>query len=78
MIAYDPRYHTFESWSALMCEAYSDQGLPIEADESKWLDWADSFIDQTDLDKEGLVAPRAYLTWDAWATALLNLSNSGA
>jgi hypothetical protein len=28
-LAYDPRYHTFESWASLMCEQYAAQQLAI-------------------------------------------------
>ena len=39
-LVYDPRGHTFESWSALMCEAYAAQQLQIDSTEEHWKDWA--------------------------------------
>ena len=39
-LVYDPRGHTFESWAALMCEAYAAQQLQIDATEEHWKDWA--------------------------------------
>ena len=39
-LIYDQRYHTFESWSSLMVEAYAGQQLQIGVPEANWKDWA--------------------------------------
>jgi hypothetical protein len=40
-LVYDPRYHTFQSWASLMCEAYAGQQLQIPSDnEDEWKSWA--------------------------------------
>jgi len=78
MIVYDPRYHTFQSWSALMCEAYADQQLMISDNEDDWLKWAERFIGVQSLSKEGLPMPTMYDHWSKWATALVNSVSNGA
>jgi len=38
-LVYDPRYHTFESWAALMCELYAAQQLEIPTQFTDWRTW---------------------------------------
>ena len=78
MIAYDPRYHTFQSWSALMCEAYADQQLMISGNENDWIKWAEALMNVSILSKENIPSPRLYDRWDKWATALVNSVGGGA
>ena len=39
-LVYDPRYHTWDSWSSLMCEAYAAQQLSMNTTEEGWKEWA--------------------------------------
>lgn len=39
-LVYDPRYHDFQSWAALMCEAYAGQQLAIPSQQTDWREWA--------------------------------------
>ena len=73
-IVYDPRYHTFESWASLMCEANANHGLISDVVEDNWLEWAEQFINVTDIAKDGAISPSIFVTWDGWATALLNVA----
>ena len=74
MIIYDPRYHTFESWSSLMCEAYADQQLISGAREEDWVKWAERFVGVASISKEGVSAPSMYANWQDWAASLVNLT----
>ena len=38
-LVYDPRYHTFESWAALMVEQYAGQQLQNPYASSDWKEW---------------------------------------
>jgi hypothetical protein len=39
-LVYDPRGHSFESWSSLMVEAYAAQQLEMNVSESNWQNFA--------------------------------------
>lgn len=75
-LVYDPRYHTFQSWASLMCEAYGGQNLQIPSDDLPWQDFAagirgiDLFVNEQ--------APNPYLfeNWEDWASALVNQVNA--
>jgi hypothetical protein len=74
-LIYDPRYHTFESWASLMCEAYATQQLQIGVREENWKDFAvglkaiDVFVN------EAIPGPYVYENWKDWAIAVLNAVN---
>ena len=74
-LIYDPRYHTFESWASLMCEAYATQQLQIGVKEENWKDFAvglkaiDVFVN------EAIPGPYVYENWKDWAIAVLNAVN---
>lgn len=74
-LIYDPRYHTWDSWSSLMCEAYSGQQLGIGVSEEKWRDWA-SGINAIDVfQNEAIPSPDYYTNWQDWVSALVNAVN---
>ena len=74
-LVYDPRYHTWESWTSLMCEAYAAQQLSQNTPEEEWKQWAaglkaiDLFVN------EGIPSPYIYENWQDWATALVGAVN---
>jgi len=35
-LIYDPRYHDFESWASLMCEAFASNQLEIPDKNTNW------------------------------------------
>ena len=75
-LVYDPRYHTWDSWSSLMCEAYAAQQLSIGVPEQNWRDWA-SGVNAIDVFmNEAIPSPNNYENWRDWATALVNAVNS--
>ena len=75
-LVYDPRYHTWDSWSSLMCEAYAAQQLSIGVPEQNWRDWA-SGVNAIDVFmNEAIPSPNYYENWRDWATALVNAVNS--
>ena len=57
-----------------MCESYADKQLIVGAVEDNWAGWAEQFINVTDIAKDGAISPSAFVTWDGWATALLNVA----
>lgn len=74
-LVYDPRYHTWESWSALMVEAYAGQQLAINVPEEKWRDWA-SGVNAIDVFmNEAIPSPNYYNNWQDWVSALINAVN---
>ena len=77
MVVYDPRYHTFQSWTALMCEAYADQQLIIGDNENDWIKWAERFVGVLSSGAEGVPMPSLFQRWDEWAVALYNVTNGG-
>ena len=47
-LVYDPRFHTFESWSSLMCEAYAPQQLQIGVTEENWHRIRGTYLDDVE------------------------------
>jgi hypothetical protein len=74
-LVYDPRMHTFESWSALMCEAYAAQQLQIGVSEEDWKDWAVGLKGIDVFQNEGIPGPYVFDDWQDWAIALVNAVN---
>ena len=72
-LVYDPRYHTFESWSSLMCEAYSTQQLAIP--DGDWQTWAASLKAIDVFSNEAIPGPYVYDNWQDWAAAVVNAIN---
>ena len=74
-LVYDPRYHTWDSWSSLMCEAYAAQNLSINAPEEAWTDWAAGLLAIDVFVNEGIPGPYIYENWQDWAQALVGAVN---
>jgi hypothetical protein len=74
-LVYDPRYHTFESWAALMCEQYAAQQLAIPDASTNWQDWASGLKAIDVFTNEGIPGPFIYNDWQEWAEALVNSVN---
>ena len=70
--AYDPRAHTWNSWAALMCEAYGAQNLEIPSSEDEWKGWASGFSGIDLFTKDGVPNPYAFDDWREWAYAVMN------
>lgn len=78
VVLYDPRYHTFESWSSLMVEAYAGQQLQIGVKEDKWHDWATGLMAIDVFQSESLPNPDLFEEWNVWAAELLGAMNARA
>lgn len=74
-LVYDPRHHTFESWAALMCEAYAGQQLAIPNEQMNWQDWASGLKAIDVFVNEGIPGPYIYNNWQEWASALVGAIN---
>jgi hypothetical protein len=74
-LVYDPRYHTWDSWASLMCEAYAGQQLGIPAGEEQWQSWAASLKAIDLFVNEGIPGPYIYDNWKDWAQALVGAVN---
>ena len=74
-LVYDPRYHTFESWAALMCEAYAAQQLQIGVSEANWKEWAAGLKGIDVFQNEGIPGPYVFDDWQDWAEALVGAVN---
>jgi hypothetical protein len=75
-IVYDPRFHTFESWAALMCEAYGSQQLAIPHESNiDWKLWANGLRGIDTFANEAIPGPEIFDDWQEWAEALVNAVN---
>jgi hypothetical protein len=72
---YDPRGHTFESWSALMVEAYAGQQLITGATEDQWQEWGIRVMNVSELEVNSVPNPHLYGNWQDWAQALVSAVN---
>ena len=75
-LVYDPRYHTFESWAALMCEAYAAQNLQVPISDVDWKSWGAGLKAIDIFANEGIPEPYQFDEWDEWAAALVGAVNS--
>jgi len=74
-VVYDPRYHTFDSWASIMCEAYAGQQLPIPNEQTDWKQWATGLKAIDVFTNEGIPSPDIYDDWHDWAAALVGAVN---
>lgn len=74
-LVYDPRGHTFESWSALMVEAYAPQQLITGATENNWQEWGMRVMNVSTLQTNSVPNPHLFSRWQDWAEALMNAVN---
>ena len=74
-LVYDPRGHTFESWSSLMVESYASQQLQIGITEDNWQDWAVGMMNIAIFNDGSLPSPYAYSNWQQWAEEVVNVVN---
>ena len=72
-LVYDPRGHTFESWSALMVEAYASQQLQMGLTEEKWQEFANSMLAMELFNNSAIPQPSAFDKWNEWAEAVVNV-----
>lgn len=72
-LVYDPRGHTFESWSALMVEAYASQQLQMGLTEDKWQEFAQSMLAIELFNNSAIPQPAAFKHWNEWAEAVVNV-----
>ena len=77
-LIYDPRYHTFESWAALMVEQFGAQNLEIPIADTTWQGWASGLKAIDIFTNEGVPDPYQFSDWQDWAQALVGIINSGA
>lgn len=74
-LVYDPRYHTWDSWTSLMCEAYAAQQLSSNTPEEKWKEWAAGLKAIDVFTNEGIPGPYIFENWQDWASALVGAVN---
>ena len=74
-LVYDPRYHTFESWSSLMVEAYAAQQLQSGVSEDDWKEWALGLSGIDVFQNEAIPSPAGFDNWQNWAEAVVNAVN---
>ncbi len=75
-LVYDPRFQTFESWAALMCEAYAAQNLQVPISDVDWKSWGAGLKAIDIFANEGIPEPYQFDEWDEWAAALVGAVNS--
>lgn len=75
-LVYDPRYQTFDSWAALMCEAYAAQQLQIPGPDVDWKSWAAGLKTIDVFSNEAIPEPYNFEDWQDWAAAVVNAVNS--
>ena len=74
-LVYDPRYHTWDSWTGLMCEAYAAQQLSKNTPEEEWKQWAAGLKAIDVFVNEGIPGPYIFENWQDWASALVGAVN---
>lgn len=75
-LIYDPRFHTFESWASLMCEAYAAQQLENPtAYQVDWKAWAAGLKGIDIFSSEAVPDPYTFDNWYDWAAALVGAVN---
>lgn len=74
-VVYDPRYHSFDSWASIMCEAYAGQQLSIPNAQTDWKQWATGLKAIDVFTNEGIPSPDIYDDWHDWAAALVGAVN---
>jgi len=72
VVIYDPRFHTFESWAALMVELYAAQQLEIPTAQTDWKKWGDGLKAIDVFTNEAIPGTDAFSNWDDWAAAVVN------
>jgi hypothetical protein len=72
---YDPRFHTWDSWASLMCEAYAAQQLSIPTGEADWKAWAAGLKAIDVFENDAIPGPYVYENWQDWAQAMVNAVN---
>lgn len=75
VLVYDPRYHTFESWAALMVELYSPLQLEIPDANTDWRMWGNGIFNLGFFSAEAVPKTEEFDNWFDWAQALLNAVN---
>ena len=71
-VVYDPRYHSWDSWASLMCEAYGTQQLAIPDGEENWKGWAAGFKGIDLFANHAVPDPYEFEDWQLWALAVVN------
>ena len=72
---YDPRFHTFDSWAALMCELYAPQQLEIPHATTDWRKWGNGIRAIDVFANEAIPMTENFNNWFDWAEALVNAVN---
>lgn len=75
-VVYDPRYHTFESWGCLMCEAYAANQLMIPDANTDWKEWAQGMKAIDVFMNEAIPQPDVFNNWQDWAQEVVNAVNT--
>jgi len=76
-LVYDPRYMEFDHWTALMCEQYAAQQLPIAGPDTDWREWGASLLAIDVFLNQGIPSPYAFDDWQSWAESVINVMNGG-
>lgn len=74
-LVYDPRFHTFETWAALMCEQYAGQNLEIPGSLTDWKLWGNGLKAIDVFTNEAIPNTDDFKNWDDWAAAVLSAVN---
>lgn len=74
-VVYDPRFQDFDSWAALMCEAYGGQNLEIPSGEDNWKGWAAGLRGIDIFANEAIPDPYLFENWYDWAQAVVGAVN---
>lgn len=76
MMIYDPRYHTFESWAALMCELFAGQQLAIPGADTNWQLWGAGLKAIDVFANEAIPETAQFNDWQDWAQAVVGAMNA--
>ena len=74
-LVYDPRFHTFDSWAALMCELYAANQLQVPTSDLDWKGWAAGLKAIDVFANEAIPEPYQFNDWQDWASAVVGAVN---
>jgi hypothetical protein len=73
---YDPRFHTFDSWAALVLEEFSAQQLAAPTNEKNWKEWAVGLNAISLFNNQAIPDPMYFNDWRDWAAAVMGAFNT--
>ena len=66
----NPQNISFNQWGAILIEELSVYNIANVPSEDLWISWAQSVVDNPDLESQGLPRPEVFSDWRGWASRI--------